>query len=69
MIIPVYEVATLAELADWLGRCPTSLLTKLVRESLREENEVIRKSGATWLIDVKFALKHYEPVKDRPYYG
>lgn len=68
MIVPVFEVATLAELSAWLGRCPSTLLIKLIRASLTEEKEVIRKSGGTWLIDVQFALKHYKPIGDRPSY-
>jgi len=66
MIIPVYEVATLKELSGWFGRTPSSILIKLLKESLTEEDEVMRKSCGTWLVSVRFALKFYAPVNERP---
>lgn len=65
-MIPVYEVLTLKEAAVWFGRRPSTIMAKLMRESLREPDEVMRKSCGTWLIDARFALKYYTPVTERP---
>ena len=64
--VPVFEVATLKELSEWLGRKPQTLLIKFLTASLEEDREVMRQSGSTWIIDVRFALKHYKPIKERP---